>query len=310
MDTEAETNGEPGKSLPDLFAYMDFRSYLQDYFAYSREHVPDFSMRGFCKRLDRSLAPNAASESTSSLSGLLSAILKGKRGVSAAFKTRLSGALDLGAKERRYFELLVDYNQAKHQAEKHQFFLQLARFRNSKARELSQTQYKFFSKWYFPVLMNFFDADPAVKHPGEIAKRIFPAISPGQVQEAIDLLLELNLLRKLANGYSPVHRHLSTGQDFDGVTAWQYTTQFINLAANVMESAPKSDCKYTTMTFAVSRKGAEALRERISAFLGEMREIIDTDKDSDRVLTLNLQLFPNTRSKPPARAAGHTETPA
>lgn len=310
MTAESEAKGKSGAESPDLFAFMDFREYLRAYFEHCRLHVPGFSMRGFTKRLSRSRSPSgAAPDSTSSLSGLLSAILKGKRGVSSAFGTRLAAALDLGAKERRYFELLLGFNQAKHQAEKHQFFLQLARFRNSKAHELSQSQYKYFSKWYFPVLMNFFDMEKGMKHPGEIARHIFPTLSPGQVQEAIDLLLELDLLRKLANGYAPIQRHLSTGQDFDGVVAWQYTTQFINLAANVMESAPKSDCKYTTMTFAVSRKGAESVRERIGAFLADLREIIDTDKDSDRVLTLNLQMFPNTRSKPATRAPALMETP-
>jgi uncharacterized protein (TIGR02147 family) len=242
-----------------------------------------------------------------STSGLLSAILNGKRGLSAAFGIKLASALDLGEKERKYFDLLVGFTQAKGMEEKNHFFLQLSRFRNSRAGEINQTQYRFFSKWYFTVLLNYFDVDQRQKNPAEIAKKLFPGVSPAQVQEAIDLLLELKMIKKMANGYAPVHKHLAAGKDFAGMVALQYNTQFINLAANVMETAPPADCRYSTLTFAISRKGAEAVRERMGSFLGELQEIINQDDKSEQVYTMNMQMFPNTKSRAALDAAGKSD---
>ncbi|MEO6095958.1 MAG: TIGR02147 family protein [Fibrobacteria bacterium] len=298
MAEDTETGmGMADATPPVLFEYLDYRQYLIALFAFRKDHEAGFSLRKFCRKVHPS----------PSTSGLLSAILNGKRGLSAAFGVKLSAALALGDKERKYFDLLVDFTQAKGMEEKNHFFLQLSRFRNSRANEINQTQYRFFSKWYFTVLLNFFDVEQRQKNPAEIARRIFPGVSPSQVQEAIDLLLELKMIKRMANGYAPVHKHLAAGKEFAGMVALQYNTQFINLAANVMETAPPKDCRYSTLTFAISRKGAEAVRERMGSFLGELQEIINQDDKSEQVYTMNMQMFPNTKSRATLEAAGKSD---
>jgi uncharacterized protein (TIGR02147 family) len=283
---DKRANEEEGPAKPPaLLEFLDYRAYLAALFAWRKDHESGFSLRQFCRRVHP--AP--------STSGLLSAILNGKRGLSAVFRLKLITALDLGETDRKYFELLVDFTQAKGMEQKNHFFLQLSRFRNSRAHQLNQTHYKFYSKWYFTVLLNFFDVEKSQKNPAVIARRLFPGVSPTQVQEAIDLLLDLKLIKKLANGYAPVHKHLSAGKEFAGMVALQYNTQFINLAANVMETAPPQECRYSTLTFAISRKGAEKVRNRMGSFLVELQDIIDQDEHSEQVYTMNMQIFPNTR---------------
>ena len=273
------------KERPNIFLFLNYREFIKDFCDHQKSINPVFSLRTFSGKISPALFT----------SGLLYAILKGKRNLSSSLRPKFVRAMDLKEREGQYFEFLVQFNQAKDMEEKNHFFLQLSQFRGSKAKILSESQYKFFSTWYYPVIWNYFEICQTQSNPVEIAKRIRPAITSIQVDEAIQVLLGLKLIKKMANGYAVTEKHLATEPEFRGFLAKHYNLQFIQMAANMLDGVAPQYRQYNTLVFSTSERGFAAIKERIVSFQEELKEIIDRERETDRIFTLSMQLYPNTK---------------
>jgi uncharacterized protein (TIGR02147 family) len=289
MDTEGREEGKPGpegkRPVPHILQYLDYREFLRDFFAHRKSVDPGFSQRSFAREADL----------PASCSSLLPAVIRGRRQLSQNLRVKFGKAMRLGERENRYFDLLVQFNQAKGMTEKNFFFSQLAKFRSSRARIVGETQYRFFSKWYYSAVWNYFGIDQKTRHAGAIAANIHPPISQAQAEEAIQLLLETGLIKKTASGYAVAERHIYTEKDVQALAARQHLQELMAMAAKVFPDLPASQRQYNALMFSISKDGFEAIKDRIRSFQEELREIIDRDRNEDRVYTLTLQLFPNTK---------------
>lgn len=272
------------EKMPSIFKYLDYREFIRDYYAHEKRLDSTFSFRAFSGSIMPSLAK----------SGLLSGVLKGQRNLGASMRGKFARAMQLKGSEAQFFDLLVQFNQAKDMEEKNQLFLQLAQYRQSRAKVLKEGHYKFYSRWYYSVLWNYFGMNPGQKNPDAIAKSLFPSVKATEVEEGIELLLRLGLIKKMANGYSVVENHVATDAEFRGEVAMQYNKQFIDLAHNALQTIRPEFRRLNTIVFSLSEEGATAIHERAVSFLAELQGIIDRDTKADRVYSLALHLFPNT----------------
>jgi uncharacterized protein (TIGR02147 family) len=270
---------------PVVFQYLDYRIFLKDLIAHEGSKTKRVSLRAFSARVLPALSG----------SGLLSGVLKGKKNLGPNLRSKFASALQLKARETQFFELLVQFNQAADLAEKNRYFTQLSRFNQSRAKLVSQGQYLFFSRWYYTVVFNYFGINQGQKNPMEIASAIFPPLSPAQVEEAIRLLLELGMIRKLANGYSVSDNHLTTEPEFRGLIAAQYNQQFLQLAAESLHHVDPKHRQFSTVVFSSSRETVEQIKERMAMFQEEVQDLLNKDPKSECIHTLGMQLYPNTR---------------
>lgn len=284
MASPAET--VPSGGAPQILQYLDYRDFIRDYCAHRKTGDPDFSQRNFARKAGLPL----------SSSSLLPAIMKGRRNLSPSLRIKFGKAMGLGEREYRYFDLLVQFNQAKGMTEKNHFFAQLSKFRSSRAHIVGGAQYRFFSKWYFSAVWNFFGIEQKQKHPALIASRIFPPITPAQAEESIRLLLELGLIKRTASGYAVTDKHLYTEKDVQAMAARQHMQELTGMAMQVFESVPADQRQYNALMFSISGEGFQAVKDRIRSFQEELREIIDKDGKEDRIYTLTMQLFPNSQA--------------
>ena len=275
----------PSGIAPQILQYLDYRDFLRDHYAHRKTIDPDFSQRSFAR--DAGLPPSCSS--------LLPAVIKGRRQLSQNLRLKFAKAMKLGERENRYFDFLVQFNQAKGMTEKNHFFAQLAKFRSSRAQIVGETQYRFFSKWYYSAVWNYFGIDQKQRHPGIIAANILPPITPTQAEEAIKLLLELGLIKKTASGYAVAERHIYTEKNVQAMAARQHIQELGGMAMQVFEKLPAEQRQYNALMFSVSKDGFQSIKDRIRSFQEELREIIDRDTKEDRVYTLTMQLFPNSK---------------
>lgn len=273
-------------SRPNLFTYVDYRVFLKDYFDYEQACDPRLSLRLLAKRIMPALAS----------SGLLSGVLKGKKNLGYRLRKRFAIALKLKSREADYFDLLVEFNQARDLKEKEALFAQLSRFTSSKAKTLGEGKHRFFTRWYYTVVWNYFGINQKQKNPAIIAQAIHPPLTTAQVSEAIELLLNLGLIKKLANGYAVTENHLKTEPEFRAMEATQYNLQFLELAGQALYSVEPTKRLFNTMVFSVSRSTVDKLRDRMLAFQEEAQEIINLDSGSECIYTWGFQLYPNSKS--------------
>ena len=275
---------------PRLLQYLDYRAFLADYCEWRRLSDPGFSQRVFAKEADL----------PASSSSLLPAVLKGRRNLSQNLRVKFSRALKLAERDANYFDVLVQFNQAKGMAEKNFFFTQLSKFRTSRAHVLNESQFEFFSKWYYSAIRNFFSMETGERNPVTIAARLFPEVTPAQVEDAILLLLSLELIKKTANGYAVTEKHISTPKDVQARAAREHMLELTRMSQEILDKTPAALRQYNALMFTVSAQGFDTVKERIRSFLEELREILDRDQDEDRIYSLTLQLFPNSRLPDPA----------
>jgi len=94
------------KPAVDIFDYIDYRRYLEDYYKARKEQDSYFS----CRYIAQKVGFRSAS--------FFSQIIKGRSNVSSAMVLRFAQFLKLNKKETDYFETLVQFCQAKTHEEK------------------------------------------------------------------------------------------------------------------------------------------------------------------------------------------------
>lgn len=272
-------------SPPHVTAYLDFRSYLKDWFRYRKAVHPGYSMRSFARN------PGLGISSTSFMTNLL----KGARNLTQRQRLAFIKALRLEGADAEYFDFLVQFNQAKSLDEKNYFFGHLSRHRGSRAKLLLEGQYAFFSEWQHSVIWNYVGLKGAEADPARLARHLAEGISPEKIRASLDLLLDMGLIRRTANGYDLAERHLVTDKVFTGKTAKDYHRTFMALASSALDKVPSERRQFKVLAFTVSDKGFAAVKQRIDVFMQEVREIVDRDEDMNQVNVLNIQLFPAAR---------------
>ena len=289
MQAEAEVfpgGGPKPGAAPRILHYLDYRDFIRDHCAWRKARDPGFSQRIFAG--EAGLPPTCSS--------LLPSVVNGRRNLSLNLRIKFGKALGLSERDFRYFDLLVQFNQAKGMIEKNHFFAQLSKFRSSRARIVGEAQYRFYSTWHHSAVWTYFTYDQKQRHPGIIGARLFPVATPAQVEESIRLLLSLGLIKKTASGYAVTDKHLSTEKDLKAMATRQHLHDLSALAMGALDSVPPECRQFNALMFSVSEAGFRAVKDRIGSFQEELREIVDQDSDEDRIYTLTLQLFPNTQS--------------
>ena len=178
------------KQKPNILEYDDYRGYLRDRYEHDKSSRPRFSYRAFSEAAGFR-SPN-----------FLQLVIEGKRNLSARSIDKFSSALKLNKKEAEYFRCLVLLNQSRTTEEKTFYADHLMRSRRfQQIRPLLQNQYACYADWYnLPiresVLLPGFEEDP-----DWIAREMVPPISPRQAGKAVELLLELGLLKRDDSGH-------------------------------------------------------------------------------------------------------------
>lgn len=269
---------------PVLLDHLDYRAYIRNFFAWQKGRDRSFSYRIFALRCG--IPASSAS--------FICRVISGERMLTTEQCIKLAKGMDLSPEESRYFNSLVQFNQAKSMETKNHFFLELSKYRGSRAKVVGEDQFQFYNHWLNQVLWAYFGTTRDQKHPAAIAKRIFPPVTAREVEESIALLLRLKLIKKLANGYAPIDTQISTEKEIRDLAAKRQLREMINLSLEVIEKTPARLREYNSLTMYMSKQCFETVKERIGSFREELRVLLESDRNEDRVYTLTMQLFPNT----------------
>jgi len=267
----------------NIFDYLDYRAFLAEYCRRAKEENPLFSNRHFAAKAGLPVS-NAS---------LLSKVIAGKRNLTLDLRFKFGKALGLIGEEFRYFDLLVQFNQATRMEAKNHFFSELAKYRGSRAKIIKSDEYQYYSKWYFSVVRAFFGYNQKEKNPQAIARKLFPAVTPKEVEDAIRVLLDLKLIKRLANGYAVTENHIATEREILDLAGKNRMYEMTRLAMETFDHVPAEWREYNALTVYISKEGFRSIKERIQSFREELREMVEKDRREDRVYTLTMHLFPN-----------------
>ncbi len=273
-----------------VYAYLDYRAFLRDYYHAKKASSRAFSYRSFSKRAGVS-SPN-----------YLKLVIDGSRSLSPKMAERFAVAAGHDDEAGRYFVNLVGFNQAKSSPERAQFYAKLTGFqRYRQAHKLDIAHAAYYSDWFMPAIREL-AASPHFRDDAEwIADQLVPPITPVQARRAVETLTDLGLLVRDASGkLTQADALLSTGPQTRGLHIAAFHRAMTQRALEAIDLVPAAERDISSLTLGVGRHGLKALKERLQAFRRELLELSALEAEPEQVIQLNFQLFPLSR---PARKA-------
>jgi uncharacterized protein (TIGR02147 family) len=234
-------------------------------------------------------------------------VIAGRRRLTRHTTTKIMEALALTRYSRRYFSVLVKYNNARSVAAREQLLTQLVEL---KARKLpapeERQKIEYFAEWYYPVLREMVGIDGFREDEGWIASQLYSHLMPKEIRRALDLLLELGLVAR-----DPQKRTLQqTGGQVrpnrivSELAGIRYHERMLDVAKDAIYRVPPEQRDLNALTLCVSAKAAERLMDAVQDFCRRAMALEGEHADDPHKLVyqLNLQLFPFTRAAASARA--------
>jgi len=284
---------------PNIYSYTSYRAFLGDYYRAAKENMPVFSYRYFSRRAGFS-SPN-----------FLKLVIDGKRNLGPDSIGRFARALKLERPERRFFSLLVAFEQAGGPEERNAAFQRLVVTRRFRlARRLDTSFWEYLSTWYYPAVRELVGRSDFVEDPEWIAGQLVPPISPDEAGAALETLKKLELLVRDDEGRL-VRKDVSltTGHDVRSLAVGNYHRQMLARAAESIELVDSEYRELGALTVCVSRETAVELKRRVQAFRESLLDLCDADPDPEVVYQVNMQLFPLTQPEMRPGTPRRTRTP-
>ncbi|MBO4712985.1 MAG: TIGR02147 family protein [Fibrobacter sp.] len=269
----------------DIFQFTNFRKYLDEYQAARVQTDPDFTRAGACALLG---LPKTRS--------YYNDIVKGKK-LSSRMVPKFVEVLGLNKKEARYFETLVNMDQAKTATERNAFFEELLKQHPDSHRILNEDAYEYYNHWYNSVLFTALEVVDVSDDLEPIQKLIFPKVSVGTLKRSLELLERLGFVRKNEDGFWKSCRDsVSSGTYNNSDLVRQYQLQCFELSKQALLASDESSSDMGTFTFSVSDDAFKAIAKEIQGLKAKVRKIIMQDKKkATGVHQLNIHLFTNLK---------------
>src|SRR3954471_1697029 len=163
--------------MPNLYAYLDYREFLKDYYQERKNASPVFSYKSFA---------NKAGFKTKSF---LKMVIIGKKNLSEESLQKVAKALKLDAKATSYFEDLVAFNQAKSLKLRNQLLEKLLVHKVSGVgKVINQAQYEFYSQWFHNTIREMLPSLDFTGDYDKLGKMLFPAVSEKDARRSVELM--------------------------------------------------------------------------------------------------------------------------
>ena len=267
----------------DVFAYLDYRELLADYYRTKKEERRGFSYRLFSRRAGLA-SPNH-----------LKRVIEGDRNLSADSTAKYVSAMDLRGDSAEYFSELVRFGQARSVREREKSYERMRSFRGYQDAHLIDEHYAdLHAHWYVPVIREMVLRSDFKNDAAWVAKNLRPAIRKEEAQHALQVLFELGMLvvdrkKQVRQSEESV---ITTGQQTRGLHIAKYHRVVLDRAAASIDLVPADQRYLSALTFCVGVDGFERSRERIQRFRSEFIASLAEEGDGSEVLQLGIQLFP------------------
>jgi uncharacterized protein (TIGR02147 family) len=268
--------------MKHLFEYMNYRDYLRDSYSEKKQEHPFYSYRLFSQKAGFT-SPN-----------FLKLVVDGDRNLSKESVFKFIKALSLNKKEAEYFENLVFFNQSKTLEEKNAYVSKLMKYRRkSDPKKIEESEYAFYSEWFHPVIRELVTAIDFKEDFKELGHAVVPPISAIEAGKSVQLLLDLAFLEKKEDGrYVKSAATLTTGPQVRSIAVANYHKAMMQRASESIERFPASERDISSLTLSVSSETYAAMIDKLREFRKEILDFADADKNPDKAVQMNFQLFP------------------
>lgn len=267
----------------DIYQFTHFRKFLEEYQVARAKAEPHFTRTEICNLLGLEKSRSYFAD-----------VVRGKK-VSPRMVAKFIEILELDKKEAKYFETLVELDQAKSDAARNAAMQEVLKLHPNPQHILNEDAYEYYSHWYNSALFAILDAMDVDDDMTPVQKRIFPKVPLGKLKDSLALLERLGLARKNEDGFwKPTKESISSGPYNNADLIKQYQLQCFELSKQALMTPPKQPTVMSTLTFSISSEAYKKLEAELQEFKAKARHIIGEDKEqADGVYQMNIHLFSN-----------------
>jgi len=272
--------------MPVVFEYIDFKKYLQEYYAWKKSQDPAFSHSYICHRLGQANSKSYFNN-----------VLKGRATISATFVDRFIELLELKPDEAKYFRALVNYNQTASPNEKEFFFDQLVRLNSTPHAIVEKNAYEYYKEWHHTALRALLDIMDFKDDYKALASTLYPAITVKQARDSIDILKRTGMIERNSAGFwKPTNKVVVSGNFIKDALVKQFQIKCLEHGKSVLASEKDLGQRTITLTLSLSDEAIARITQRMDQFKSEIRSIVHKDeKPATRIFHLNVNLFPMSK---------------
>jgi len=271
--------------MPNLYSYIDFRKFLQDFVEEKKCSNPKFSLRLMAGKLDIS-------------AGTLVRILNGKRNLTPNLLPHFISFIKLRERAAEYFNLLVKFDQAKHHAEKNDIYDTILTFRKERFSKVTDSQHPLFDKWYYSIIRELVVIHAPVPDGRSLVELMPRSVTLRQIEKGLSVLCDAGLIKKQQNGvYTPGEEFLTTGERWESFAIQRYQKEMIEQGMEALLNNPRGDRDISTVTVGLAENDMPQLREIIRKARQEILDLAEKNKTPEIVYQVNFQAFKLSRQK-------------
>ncbi len=267
-------------ALPDVLGYLDYRAYLKDWYGARKKREKGFSYR--------SLAAKVGYRSHA----FFSLVLQRKSNISMEMAMGFADCIGLKGRDREYFLLLVSCNQEEIPSQRHILFRQLQEISGRSTTKLRDDQDAFLDSWRNVALREMLGIEPFRAGEAQWGQRMTPPATAEDIRASLDLLLELGLAHRTAQGIVRTDPCLTTPAVYTEAATRAFMRQVHDLGGEALDRFPRSERHHGWATLSVSGDTLELIRAELRGLLQRLLTLAERDPAPDRVVQLNLELFP------------------
>ena len=275
--------------MQHIYSYIDYRGFLDDWFKHKKSENPRYSHRLF-SRLMGQRSP-----------GFLRDVVQNRRNLTSDQQERLCKVMGLSEEEARYLAAMITLDQSREDdARRRAYEWLLAARHYHNARTIEGESYLYLSNWYCPAIRELslrpdFQADPVW-----ICSHLCPTITMEQAEEALEILVNLDMLVIHEDKTATVHEgSLVTPTQVSGLAVHNYHRQMLKLASEGIDRFSPEKRHYMGITVCVPQGMLSVIKQKINDFTAQLLEQCEVSLDGDaEAMQINMHCFPLSRTLP------------
>ena len=272
---------------PNLFDYSSYVDYLKDFFSYKKHIKPNYSFRQFSKD------GNLTSPS------YLKEVLDKKRKITLRSIDKVMESLRLSPSEKKYFKILVNYNNSD-ESEKEQW-LKLLNQNNRVANSFvigADNDFTYLSHWIYSFIFCYIsqqNTDVNIEQLTEVL--IFP-ITKLEIKDALNLLVKKKLIKKTGkSSYKRIRDFISTQDENKKLAIKMFHKTALKLADLAIDKITPNSREFRSLTLRVPSDYVPGIKEEIKEFYKKLPKKAmehESSTDKSKLVQINIQMFPMT----------------
>ena len=266
--------------MKPVFDYLDYRAYLKDFYEERKSEFAFFSYR-------------MMAESFGLFPSNVFRILHGDAHLPSRCQSRAVEVLGLSGRSAEYFQFLIGYARERSVKARNEILEKALALRDVSRKPLEERELAYFDHWWVAVVRSLLEVTKGRAVPGEIAALMTPEVREEEVQEALALLVELNLVKKASSGrLLPSEAHLTAGGEAKAQAVHGFQRQVLSLAAESLRRFPPENRDVSTLTLSMDERAFGEIREMIRECRRQIQKRVEESKTPDRVMQLAMAFFP------------------